>query len=85
MSFLQATDQTVLEIIRTGEASGSLCRVVAQRASQYLRCWIWFPQAQCLCPGGHACANRPGLLTVIDASNRQHSTQIYHSTVNREK
>ncbi|MEO1375215.1 MAG: hypothetical protein AAFW70_13030 [Cyanobacteria bacterium J06635_10] len=46
MSFLQATDQTVLEIIQTGEASGSLYRVTAQWASQYLRHQIWFRQAQ---------------------------------------
>ena len=48
MSFLKATDQTVLEIIRAGEAPGSLYRVAALRASQYLRCGIWFRQAQCL-------------------------------------
>ncbi len=46
MSFLQATDQTVLEIIQTGEASGSLYRVTAQWTSQYLRRQIWFWQAQ---------------------------------------
>ncbi|BAY85381.1 hypothetical protein NIES267_57960 [Calothrix parasitica NIES-267] len=48
MSFLQATDQTVLKIVQTGEASGSFYRAAAQWTSQYLRHQIWFWQAQCL-------------------------------------